>query len=155
MNIKLRIAKISIVSQKVSSEQDPLNFHVMSSAHTRDPPPESEQSQHQDTQQQQHTTPQQERRYVTVHTNHGDWTFAIETNPDNMIPVPRTPGEPINGLFNPLRPRPNYAHFNPNARPPRKEREEWNMKNIFEWTTQKYLPQSHENSHLKNYWSKY
>ena len=27
--------------------------------------------------------------------------------------------------------------------------------NIFEWTAQKYLPQSHENSHFKNYWSKY
>ena len=120
----MRIAKISIVSQKVSSEQDPLNFHAMSSAHTRDPPPDSEPSQQQNTQQQQHTTPQQERRYVTVHTNHGDWTFEIETNPANMIPVPRTPGEPINNLFYPLRPRPNYAHFNPNARPPRTEKEE-------------------------------
>ena len=93
----------------------------MSSAHTRDPPSDSGPPQQQDTQQQQHTTPQQERRYVTVHTNHGDWTFEIETNPNAMIPVPRTPGEPITIE---LRPRPNYAHFNPNARPPRTEREE-------------------------------
>ena len=27
--------------------------------------------------------------------------------------------------------------------------------NIFEWTAQKYLPQSHENSYFKIYWSKY
>ena len=116
----MRIAKISIVSQKVSSEQDPLNFHVMSSAHTRDPPSDNGSPQQRDAQQQQHTTPQQERRYVTVHTNHGDWTFEIDPNP-NAIPVPRTPGQPITIE---LQPRPNYAHFNPSAQRTVNKREE-------------------------------
>ena len=78
---KLRIMKISIVSPKVSSEQVPLNFHAMSvsSAHTQDPPPGNGSADQWDAdqQQQQHSTPQQERRYITIHTNHGDWTFEV------------------------------------------------------------------------------
>ena len=94
----------------------------VSSAHTQDPPPGNGTADHRDAdqQQQQHSTPQQERRYITIHTNHGDWTFEVDTNP-NAIPVPRTPGQPITIE---LQPRPQHSHFQPSAQRTVNKREE-------------------------------
>ena len=91
-----------------------INVNVMSvsSAHTRDPPPDNGSADQRDPdQRQQHSTPQQERRLITIHTNHGDWTFEVDTDPDST-PRPRTPGQPITIE---LQPRPRHSHFQPSA----------------------------------------
>ena len=62
----------------------------VSSTHTRDQPPADQQNEDQ----QQTSTPQQVRRFVTIQTNRGDWTFEVSDAPD---PTPRqpTPGRTV------------------------------------------------------------
>ena len=74
----------------MSSEQVPLNVMSVSSAHTRDPPPADQQNEDQ----QQTSTPQQVRRFVTIQTNRGDWTFEVSDAP-NPTPRQPTPGRTV------------------------------------------------------------